>query len=158
MSPAEELRFQILAAQREGERAFAALLTPLGLTPAQAEALRRIGQAEPVTLLGLGKRLVCETGSPSRLVSTLVDRGLVARADNPANRREVLLRLTEEGQRLAAGAAEVESALHAWIGALLSPAEIESALTVLRKATSHSAGGAAIALRLAENQAPEGET
>ncbi|RIJ19988.1 MarR family transcriptional regulator, partial [Clavibacter michiganensis subsp. insidiosus] len=35
MRPAEELRYLILGAQREGARAYAAALAPTGLTPAQ---------------------------------------------------------------------------------------------------------------------------
>ena len=40
MRPVEELRFLILAAQREGNRMLSHALRPLGITPAQAEVLR----------------------------------------------------------------------------------------------------------------------
>lgn len=40
MEPIEELRYLVLAAQREGNRLLADGLQPLGLTPSQAEALR----------------------------------------------------------------------------------------------------------------------
>ncbi|GHO54498.1 hypothetical protein KSB_29730 [Ktedonobacter robiniae] len=39
MQPAEELRYLILAAQREGERILTEVLRPLDLTPSQAEVL-----------------------------------------------------------------------------------------------------------------------
>jgi len=38
VDPSEELRYLILAAQREGDRALSAALRPYGLTTAQAEA------------------------------------------------------------------------------------------------------------------------
>ena len=40
MSPVEELRYLILAVQREGNRRLAQALRPHGVTPAQAEVLR----------------------------------------------------------------------------------------------------------------------
>ena len=39
MDPVEELRYLVLAVQRDGNRALAALLRPLGVTPAQAEVI-----------------------------------------------------------------------------------------------------------------------
>lgn len=97
---AAELRYAILAAQREGNRQLALALTPLEVTPSQAEVIIVLGEHGPITLKGLGGMLVCETGSPSRLVDTLVRRGLVDRIDNPMDRRQVLLQLTNEGRKL----------------------------------------------------------
>ena len=89
--PAEELRYLILAAQREGNRAFARRLRPLGLTPSQAEVLRLLDERQPLSLTGLGELLVCESGTnPSRLVDRLVTTGLVRRRRRrarPAQRR-----------------------------------------------------------------------
>src|SRR5204862_2497912 len=73
MTPAEELRYLILALQREGNRLLAAGLRALELTPSQAETLRVLADHQPLTLTGLGELLVCETGdNPSRLVDRLV--------------------------------------------------------------------------------------
>ena len=97
---APELRYAILAAQREGNRQLALALTPMEVTPSQAEVIIVLGEHGPTTLKGLGGLLVCETGSPSRLVDALVKRGLVDRIDNPMDRRQVLLQLTKEGRKL----------------------------------------------------------
>lgn len=115
MSPEEELRFLILGAQREGNRLFAERLASLGLTPSQAEVLRCLDDAGPLSLIALGGLLVCETGSPSRLVNTLVEKAFVERNENPADRRQVTLRLTADGRRLATKVSKVEDALHSWI-------------------------------------------
>lgn len=54
-------------------RLLAADLRPLGVTPSQAEVLRVLADHQPLTLIGLGELLICETGgSPSRLVDRLV--------------------------------------------------------------------------------------
>src|SRR5215831_19475198 len=93
MQPVEELRYLILAAQREGNRILAEALRPLGLTPSQAEALRVLQDHEPLSLIALGDLLVCETGSPSRLVQGLVEDGLVERVPSTTDKRMVTLTL-----------------------------------------------------------------
>src|SRR6266700_3672007 len=76
----EQLRYLVLAAQRDGNRALAARLRPLDLTPAQAEVLTVLAGADrPLTVRQIGEQLVCEPGSPSRLVASLVTAGLLAR-------------------------------------------------------------------------------
>ena len=80
MERADELRYLILAAQREGSRLFSEQIRPLGLTPSQAEVLSVLYEVQPLSLIELGSRLVCETGSPSRLVDGLVKAGLVAKS------------------------------------------------------------------------------
>jgi MarR family len=95
MREVQELRYLILALQREGHRLFAARLRPLGLTPAQAETLTMLAVRQPLTLGGLGDLLVCDSGaSPSRLVERLVAAGLVRREAEAADRRQILLSLT----------------------------------------------------------------
>src|SRR6188472_3465412 len=102
MTPVEELRYLILALQREGNRLLAAGLRELKLTPSQAETLRVLADHQPLSLSGLGELLVCETGdNPSRLVDRLVKVGLVDRRADPSDRRHVTLRLTPLGKRLA---------------------------------------------------------
>lgn len=75
--PSDELRYLILAARREGSRQSAAHLRSADLAPAQAEVLEVLRERAPLTLAELGRLLVCETGSPSRLVDGLVRRDLV---------------------------------------------------------------------------------
>ncbi|MCZ0975304.1 MarR family transcriptional regulator [Streptomyces albulus] len=84
MDAVEEVRYLVLAAQREGNRMLAAALRPLGVTPAQGEVLRLLAERQPLTLSGLGALLVCESGgNPSRLVDRLVAAGLVRREEAP---------------------------------------------------------------------------
>jgi DNA-binding MarR family transcriptional regulator len=155
MTLEEELRFLILGAQREGNRVLATELAPLDLTPAQAEVLRRLADAEPLSLAALGGLLVCETGSPSRLVNTMVEKDLVTRVDNPEDRRQVTLRLTEAGRRRAAEVAKVEDRLHGWIGEQLGADAIESIAGHLRRFLSGTAPGDAIERRKAAETSAE---
>lgn len=147
MSPVEELRFQILGAQREGNRVFASLLADLGLTPSQAEVLRNLWEAAPLTLNALGQRLVCETGSPSRLVSSMVDRQLVERSESEADRRQVVLTLTDRGAALAHSVREAELCLHDWLAARLGDKAIEEMNSALRTLLEGTSAGQAIGQR-----------
>ena len=147
MRPEEELRFLILAAQREGSRGLSAALAPLDLTPAQAEVVRCLADFGPMSLRELGAMLVCESGSPSRLVDSVVKRAIVTRTEDAADRRSVTLALTAEGKRLDRAVRKVEEALYEQIGGQLGADTIAKALALLRPLVAGSAGGEAIARR-----------
>ncbi|HEX6325831.1 MAG TPA: MarR family transcriptional regulator [Jiangellaceae bacterium] len=148
MRPAEELRYLILAIQREGNRRLAADLRPLGVTPSQAEVLRVLADHQPLTLLGLGELLVCETGgSPSRLVDRLVTAGLIQRTTNPADRRQVTLTLTRDGEGVAGRVAVVEHDLYRLIDEGTTGTPLDDAIVVLRRLASLFPAGQAVARR-----------
>jgi DNA-binding MarR family transcriptional regulator len=148
MTPAEELRYLILAIQREGNRLLAADLRPLDLTPSQAETLKVLADYQPLTLSGLGELLVCETGdNPSRLVDRLVKAGLVSREPDPADRRHVTLTLTPAGERLVREVATVEDRLHHTIETLTAGQPLEQTITLLRAFADAFPAGRALARR-----------
>ncbi|MBW4474657.1 MAG: MarR family transcriptional regulator [Stenomitos rutilans HA7619-LM2] len=126
MHAIEELRYLILAAQREGDRALSAALNPIELTTSQAEVLRVLYDCAPLSLLELGERLVCETGSPSRLVNTLVEKQLVERSPSATDRRMVTLLLTPSGRQLAEQVKAIEQGFYAQIGAVLESMPVEA--------------------------------
>lgn len=113
MDDYEALRYLILAAQREGDRLLSAALRPLDLTSSQAEALRVLAAHAPLSLVELGERLICESGSPSRLVAALVDKKLVRREPSKDDQRSVVLKLTAAGETKAREVAAVERGLYA---------------------------------------------
>jgi DNA-binding MarR family transcriptional regulator len=76
-------------------------LAPLGLTPAQARALRIITRGageEPLRMTELAERLGIVPRSLTTVVDALEEAGLVRREIDPRNRRAILLRLTERGE------------------------------------------------------------
>ena len=148
MSQAEELRYLVLAAQREGNRLLTALLRPLGLTTAQAEVLSLLGDHKVLTLSGLGELLVCESGTnPSRLVDRLVTQGLVERIRSPTDGREVLLQLTNTGRWAAGQAAVIEGELYASLEVLAARHDVEATLALLREFIRDLPSGQAVARR-----------
>lgn len=148
MRPAEEIRYLILAAQREGNRQLAQALRPLGLTPSQAEVLRLLADHQPLTLTGLGELLVCESGTnPSRLVGRLVTAGLIRRAESSRDRRLVDLTLTPAGQRLAAAIARIEAHMYRLIDAVGAGQPVSEVIAYLRALVRNQPAGLAIERR-----------
>lgn len=147
MRPAELLRFWILAAQRDGHRVLAEALAPIGLTPAQAEVLAIVDECGAPSLQGVGERLVCETGRPSRLVDTIVRAGLLRREEDAADRRRITLTLTPDGRRALRRARKVEHTLHAYIASVLSPGDIKAVTAALQRLTAHLPAGRSLLAR-----------
>jgi MarR family transcriptional regulator, organic hydroperoxide resistance regulator len=155
MDPVEELRYLVLAAQRDGNRALAAQLRPLGLTPAQAEVINVLARSgRPLTVREVGDHLVCEPGSPSRLVTSLADAGLVSRSVDPRDARAWTLELSASGRQAAAAVRAVEAAFHEELrSGLTSERDIDAALRVLRRLAPDGASGAALGRRIAAEAA-----
>lgn len=98
MNLEDEVRYLILALQREGNRQVAQGLAPFSVTPSQAEAISLLARHKVLSLRDLGLLLVCETGdSPSRLIDRLVNRGLVRKVRSEVDRRAISLTLTDLG-------------------------------------------------------------
>lgn len=149
MNSSEELRFLILAAQREGNRILLDLLRPLGMSPSQAEVIRVLADHGPLSLVDLGVLLVCETGSPSRLVDGLVAATLLERMPSVDDRRRVILSLTDAGREKEISIREVEAILHGFIEQSLTTAEIASVNATLHKFVSGRPAGIAVVKRSA---------
>ncbi|MFI6515051.1 MarR family winged helix-turn-helix transcriptional regulator [Spirillospora sp. NPDC050679] len=92
-----ELADLLLRAARRMRRHQTDRLAPLGLTPAQARALRVITGHAPLRMVDLADRLDIVPRSATTLVDALEEAGLVARRPDPANRRSLLVEPTEAG-------------------------------------------------------------
>lgn len=151
MDTIEEFRYLVLAAQREGNRALATALKPHDLTPSQAEAIAVLRDAgRPLTVREIGDRLVCEGGSPSRLMSTLTGKGLVSSGPDPSDARATLLSLTPLGVKTARAVSKVERDLYAGLGSLLAESNVKAALPVLRALVGPLPTGQALERRIAD--------
>src|SRR5882757_4080847 len=69
------------------------------LPPAQVRALLIVDTGDSLNVTGLARMLGASPSATSRLCDRLVAAGLVVRVPAAASRREILLRLTESGQR-----------------------------------------------------------
>ena len=148
MIPIEELRYLILAAQREGNRLLADALHPLHLTPSQAEVLRVLQDHAPLSLIALGDLLVCETGSPSRLVQGLVEAGLIERMPSTTDKRMVTLTLTDAGREMAEKVGAIESQFYKANTSLINDAPLPEILGLLWRFVEGKPAGMALARRI----------
>lgn len=156
MDPIEELRYLVLAAQREGARALSAALKPHDLTPSQAEAIAVLRDAgRSLSVREIGQRLVCEGGSPSRLMSTLTDKGLVTSTANTEDRRSTLLSLTPAGRKAARVVTGIEQDFYSALTSIMDEDQIAAALPALRALVAQLPAGQALQLRLADRPSHE---
>jgi MarR family transcriptional regulator, organic hydroperoxide resistance regulator len=155
MRTAEQLRYLILATQREGNRQLSAMLSEIGVTPAQSEALRIIADHGPLALGELGGMLVCDTGtSPSRIVDRLVAASLVQRTPSEHDRRQVRLTLTPPGRDKANRVAEIENQLYDLLDRASEGTDIDAFIAFLHAFTRQAPAGLALANRLAAEERP----
>lgn len=121
----EELRYLILAIQREGNRQLAEALRPLSLTPSQAEVLQVLHSFQPLSLLELGARLVCESGSPSRLVSSMTESGWIEKLPSLNDGRAVLLRLTPKAEQIIPQLHQIEMQFNQSVESMTEPERLQ---------------------------------
>lgn len=120
------------------EELIADVLSEHRLTGATAQALWTIDpQEEPPSMKTMAQRLFCRAPNLTFVVNQLVDRGLVERIVDPADRRSRLVRLTDEGRRTRA--AVVDAALTTSPLARLPPAELRRLAALLDQALGPSA-------------------
>ncbi|MBI1257104.1 MAG: MarR family transcriptional regulator [Chloroflexi bacterium] len=146
MEKAEELRYLFLAVQREGNRSLTDALAPLDLTPAQAEVLQVLEQYGSLTLVELGERLVCENGSPSRLVNSMVDKGLVQKTTSTTDRRASQLTLSPRAGELMPALNKIEGEFNQSLN-FLDAAAMDQALKLLWLLAENTTSGQALLRR-----------
>ncbi|WP_332238089.1 MarR family winged helix-turn-helix transcriptional regulator [Sporolactobacillus sp. KGMB 08714] len=130
---AETLRYLILAAQRQGNRQLNEMLKELGLTAAQAEVLRVLHERRGISLKELGRLLICESGSPSRLVERMVRDGLARKIVHAKDFRYVTLRLTAAGEEKERSVENIERQMYNQLNHIYSEDELELMCTLLSR-------------------------
>jgi len=130
---AQRLFFQIGMVQRTR---IGAALTELGLTFAQAHALRLLEPDRPSPMSSLAELLVCDASNITGIADRLEARGLVERRSVGADRRVKTLALTPAGVELRARVADLMSEPPAAIAAL-SADDQRTLRDILRRAVEH---------------------
>jgi len=127
---AQKLFFEIGMVQRAKA---GTALNSLGLSFAQAHALRMLDPDEPMPMSALAERLFCDASNVTGIVDRLEARGLVERRAYEGDRRVKALTLTQAGAEVRDRALAVMSEPPAAIAAL--PAADQRALRdILRRA------------------------
>jgi DNA-binding MarR family transcriptional regulator len=100
----QTLGFMVLRSQRLMSQQLEAVFAAVGLSVAQHVALQLIDEALANCPSDIAKALGFDTGSATRLVDQLADKGLVERRRESTDRRQVSLALTAEGRSASAAA------------------------------------------------------
>jgi DNA-binding MarR family transcriptional regulator len=138
MSPAHEAQKLFFEIGMDQRVRVGTALTGLGLTFAQAHALRLLDPERPLPMSSLAERLFCDASNVTGIADRLESRGLVERRSAEGDRRVKALTLTAEGAELRDRVLELMSEPPAAIASL--PVSDQRALRdILRRAVEHPA-------------------
>lgn len=90
--------FSLYSASHAFTRIYKPLLEQLGLTYPQYLVMVVLWEQDGQTVGGIGEKLFLESSTLTPLLKRLETAGLVKRERNPADERQVLIRLTPEGR------------------------------------------------------------
>jgi DNA-binding MarR family transcriptional regulator len=104
-SPAEADTRSELAAQLHEQfarltRQLRTLELPQGVTPERLSALSVIDKRGPISVTALAEKVMVRPATMSRMVTALVDEGLVKRTEDKNDGRGVLVSATPKGRRI----------------------------------------------------------
>jgi DNA-binding MarR family transcriptional regulator len=97
----ESLSEAFLAVARQLRRLSSQALEPLDITPGQSRGIRELSHHGTMRLSELSDHLRIAARSTTEVVDALEERGLVARAPDPSDRRATLVSLTDEGEQVS---------------------------------------------------------
>jgi len=137
------LCFAIYSSAHAFNRAYKPLLDELGLTYPQFLAMLVLWERDRVPLKDIGQRLQLDSGTLTPLLKRLAAAGLIERARDPGDERQIVVTLTPKGRALQERAMAVPQRLAG--AARLAPGEVSRAraeLIRLRDALNHAVGEA----------------
>ena len=115
LSPESRFHLNVLRAGQVIERAMNQALLPVGISSAQFYILLQLNRyRQPLTPKQIGSALLVERTNLTLILDRMERDNLVQRERNPADRRSVLIQMTEHGQQVVdAGIAAYEEAMPA---------------------------------------------
>ncbi|MES2871123.1 MAG: MarR family transcriptional regulator [Pseudomonadota bacterium] len=108
-------------------------MEPYGITAAQFKVLIIMAQFDVDTPADLCRHLSLDSGSMTRMLDRLEQKNLLARQRSEADRRQVRLVLTEDGQVLADKLPQIGADAMNQLAAVISPQELQSLEQILKK-------------------------
>lgn len=92
-----QLCFSLYAATIAVNRVYKPMLDAMGITYPQYLVLTVLSEADGLTIGGIAERLALDSSTITPLVKRLEASGLLSRQRNPADERQVQVRLTDQG-------------------------------------------------------------
>ena len=119
-------------------RTIANVLRRYGLTDLGWRVFSLIGHNEPVHPSSIAKRATFDPDKVSRAVDRLVRSGLVARKEDSADRRRVILTLTARGQKVYAEVEQIRRDMEREFLSVLDAEELRAFRAALDKLEAHA--------------------
>lgn len=126
-----QLCFPLYACARAVTRRYKPCLDAIGLTYTQYITMLVLWEQRRATSKTLGERLYLDSGTLTPVLKKLEEKGLVTRARDPHDERNLMVALTDRGAALEAAAAEIPGKMTACLP--LTPDEAETLCGILRK-------------------------
>jgi DNA-binding MarR family transcriptional regulator len=126
---AEAMREWTEVFMRHSTRDIQSLTRETGLSLSQVHTLFRLHHRTSCPVTDLGESLDLTKAAASHLAQRMVEMSLLERAEDPADRRVRLLRLTPQGQRLVQ---RMMASRHEWLGRLTAALTLEEQAEVVR--------------------------
>ena len=134
LSVEDLLCFAVYSTAHAFNRVYKPLLDRLGLTYPQFLVMVALWGKDDQTVGGLGETLLLESSTLTPLLKRLEATGLVTRARDPADERQVRVRLTEAGRALRDEARDIPNCILDATGLPLDDARgLQRAITALRE-------------------------
>jgi DNA-binding MarR family transcriptional regulator len=106
-------------------------LADLGLTPSEVNVLANLADGEPRTVSEIGAAAGVRPTTLTGVLDRLADKGLLARAPRPGDRRAIEIALTPDGAKSAKRVAKACKAVESEAVADLPASAVEQARQVL---------------------------
>ena len=131
----DQLCFSLYAASMAVNRVYKPLLDGLGITYPQYFVMHALWEADGLTVGTIAERLALESSTVTPLLKRLENAGFLTRARNPADERQVHVRLTAKGRKLREQCGCLAEAVLAQTGASAGElAELNRQVQLLREA------------------------
>jgi len=135
---ADRVGFWLRLAQQAAFEAFHRRMAPLGLTPGRMGVLLLLDANPEIRQAALAEALRIKPSNLTVLLASLEQEGLIRRAEDAANRRANLLRLTPAGRVLLRRARLAEAEVEAMLAEGLAPEERAALLAALKRVAGAS--------------------
>ncbi|MGU3436008.1 MarR family winged helix-turn-helix transcriptional regulator [Actinomycetes bacterium M1A6_2h] len=134
-----DLSDSFMTVARDIRRRQMSALEPFGLSPSHSRALRVLARADqPVRPGYLAERLHIVPRSATDVIDALEQSGYVERRSDPADRRAVLIELTDAGHALVQELSEVRHRTSSDLFDVLDPAERDQLRALLDRVQQRS--------------------
>ena len=126
-----QLCFPLYACAREVTKQYKPFLDEIGLTYTQYITMMVLWEHGQITSKALGDKLFLDSGTLTPLLKKLEEKGLVDRARDPQDERNLVVTLTPRGEALRTAAARVPEQMAACVS--LEPDEAATLYKLLYK-------------------------